>query len=149
MAVSKKGRKNRSRQEMLITFRGKTQTLVQWGEETGINWKLIHARIHISKWTVDKALTLPADKANKNKSKLTMLTINGESKSLTEWADVANCSRLRIWQRLRRGCSPEDAVFGETDSRGRKPSRVKEWKPPPIIPEVEIDPGPLPFGIAN
>jgi len=43
-----------------ITFNGKTQSLIEWSEELGINHHTISTRLHRQKWSVEKTLTFPA-----------------------------------------------------------------------------------------
>ncbi len=45
-----------------ITFKGKTQTITDWGIETGISRDLLAARIGRLAWSVEKALTTPTKK---------------------------------------------------------------------------------------
>jgi hypothetical protein len=48
------------RSNRVVTFNGKTQTLVEWGEETGHGMRRLAARLKLG-WTVERALTLPAN----------------------------------------------------------------------------------------
>lgn len=45
----------------ILTFGGKTMTLVEWEIETGIRMELIRGRIDRCGWSVAKALTTPTD----------------------------------------------------------------------------------------
>lgn len=50
-----------TRRNIFVTLGGKTMTLVQWSEETGINYATLWHRIHF--WNdVERALTQPVDK---------------------------------------------------------------------------------------
>ena len=49
-----------------LTFKGKTQCLVDWAEELGIKPITLHARIRQYGWSVERALTTPV-KARKTK----------------------------------------------------------------------------------
>lgn len=51
---------NNKRNNRLITFDGRTQTLQQWSRETGIHYRTINSRLDLMKWPVPKALTTPA-----------------------------------------------------------------------------------------
>lgn len=46
----------------LITHNGKTQSLVSWADETGINQRTLYARISRLGWSIEKALTVPTAK---------------------------------------------------------------------------------------
>ena len=53
---------NNTRRNRRITLNGKTMTLKQWEEETGINSTLITARIDRLGWSEERALTEPVKK---------------------------------------------------------------------------------------
>ncbi len=55
---------NNRRSNRLLIFNGKTQTLQQWGEQTGIGWSAICQRIDKLGWTVERALTTPLRSGN-------------------------------------------------------------------------------------
>lgn len=44
---------------IVITFRGRTQPLVVWSEETGIPYPTLFARLRYRGWSVERALTTP------------------------------------------------------------------------------------------
>jgi hypothetical protein len=50
---------NNSRRNIVITFRGKTQTLAQWTQELGLPYEKIRERIKKLNWSVEKAFTTP------------------------------------------------------------------------------------------
>lgn len=54
-----KKQSNNTRQNLMITFNGKTQTLTQWCEELKLNYYTIWSRISKRKWKIEKALTIP------------------------------------------------------------------------------------------
>jgi hypothetical protein len=47
------------RSNRFITYNGKTQTLSQWAEETGINLRTIKSRVDIRGWSIEQALSTP------------------------------------------------------------------------------------------
>lgn len=51
---------NNRRNNTFITYKGKTQTLQQWADETGIYKNTISMRINHYGWSVEKALTTPS-----------------------------------------------------------------------------------------
>lgn len=55
--VSYKEQNNNTSRNRLITYNGKTQTIAQWAEETGIKYGTLIARINRSHWNVERALT--------------------------------------------------------------------------------------------
>lgn len=58
--ASKKTQARNRRNNRLITFDGKTLTLAEWSEITGLQAMTIKDRISRYGWTVEKALTRPA-----------------------------------------------------------------------------------------
>lgn len=58
-ATRKEQARNR-RNNSLITFNGKTQTMAEWAEETGIKIGTLWARINQTHWPIERALTEPA-----------------------------------------------------------------------------------------
>ena len=50
---------NNKRNNVTVTFNGKTQTLAQWSAELGINYFTLYRRIVTSGWDVEAALTKP------------------------------------------------------------------------------------------
>jgi hypothetical protein len=55
-----KTQSNNRRSNTLITYKGRTQTLQQWADETGIYSGTISMRINHYGWSVEKALTTPS-----------------------------------------------------------------------------------------
>lgn len=47
------------RNNRIITWNGRTQTLPAWAEETGIPYHTLKARLFVLKWPVEEALTTP------------------------------------------------------------------------------------------
>ena len=57
--ATKKEQANNKRNNIKITYKGKTQNLKQWTEELGLNYKLTHKRIKYLGWPIEKALETP------------------------------------------------------------------------------------------
>lgn len=55
-----KEQQNNKRSNDMITFNGKTMTIKQWSEETGIKYLVLWRRIKKFHWDIERALTLPA-----------------------------------------------------------------------------------------
>lgn len=53
--VTQKEQQNNRRNNHLITYNGKTQTLAQWADEIGLSYKTIQSRIKRG-WNIEKAL---------------------------------------------------------------------------------------------
>ena len=59
--ATQKEQANNRQSNHLLTFNGKTQTIVQWADETGIKSATIARRLKKG-WSVEKALTTPTQK---------------------------------------------------------------------------------------
>lgn len=80
--VSRKEQANNRSSNHFLTYNGKTMTIMQWSEETGLDYNCINQRIQAG-WPVDKALTAPVQ----NTHTPVNITFNGETKRLYEWAN--------------------------------------------------------------
>lgn len=56
-ATAKQQSRNR-RSNLLLTFNGKTQCVIEWVEEIGLTFGVLHNRLEMG-WTVERALTQP------------------------------------------------------------------------------------------
>lgn len=63
--VDAKSQANNKRSNHWITYNGKTQTMMQWAEELGINYYVIRSRLNSYHWSVEKTFTTPVRKAIK------------------------------------------------------------------------------------
>lgn len=57
--VTPKENANNKRNNHLISFNGKTQTMAQWADELGINHKTLRSRFSTLRWSTEEALTTP------------------------------------------------------------------------------------------
>lgn len=60
--VDMKTQCNNRRSNRMITYNGKTQTMSQWADELGINYRTLKSRINQMKWSIDKAFNEPIRK---------------------------------------------------------------------------------------
>jgi hypothetical protein len=70
-----------------------------------------------------------ADKRAQGRNRRTnrILTINEVSKCIVEWAESEHISSLLIWQRLTRGWSEEESVFGRSKAMAREERKRTKW----------------------
>jgi hypothetical protein len=57
-----------TRRNHFLTFSGRTQTIADWSEETGIRQGTIWIRLSKLKWSVEKTLSTPTRPLNRNPS---------------------------------------------------------------------------------
>ena len=55
--ATSKEQANNTTKNHLITYNGKTQTMAQWAEETGIKYTTLRARINQYHWSIERSLT--------------------------------------------------------------------------------------------
>lgn len=60
-----KVQENNKRNNVTMTFNGKTLTVAQWADETGIGYQTIRARMKMG-WTPEDVLTLPVSKIRRS-----------------------------------------------------------------------------------
>lgn len=65
--VTMKVQQNNRSNNRLLEYNGQTLTLSEWSDKTGINLKVLHARLNKLGWSVKKALTKPLRKVVWNK----------------------------------------------------------------------------------
>lgn len=76
-ATPKEQSRNR-RSNVLLTHNGKTQTVVEWSEETGISKYALLQRIQKLKWSTEEALTRPVQE-QRSRGPATTEACNGET----------------------------------------------------------------------
>lgn len=67
--ATQKVQQNNRRNNRLITYNGKTQTIAQWAGETNMDRSTLRRRL-IRGWSVEKTLTTPTRKLNANKKEV-------------------------------------------------------------------------------
>jgi len=56
--ANKSEQANNRRSNVIVSYKGKSQTLKQWTDELGLNYKNIHKRIVYRGWSIEDAFTL-------------------------------------------------------------------------------------------
>lgn len=95
------------RNTLRLAFQGDTKTAIEWSEITGIPYRTLCFRIR-SGWSPERCL----EETVKSPSRTgpTLITLNGETNSLSEWAAITGLKRTTIGMRLQKGWSPENAL---------------------------------------
>lgn len=91
---------------VFLVFNGQRKTIAEWGEITGLGGKLIWQRINDLGWSVEKALTTPADSRPKN----TPITAFGETKTAQQWSAKHGVPAYQIRRRILNEWDTERAV---------------------------------------
>ncbi len=71
---------NNTRLNNLLTYKGVTKTMAQWGRELGFPSYLLGLRITRYGWSIEKAFETPLISRNR------FITFNGKTQTITEWA---------------------------------------------------------------
>ncbi len=91
------------RNNHLLTHDGETKTLVEWAEKTGLCAGTILSRIRRDGLSVSEALTRSVDRGRRCSNNL--LTLNGRTQSITNWANELGVLRATLSARLKAGWS--------------------------------------------
>lgn len=119
--VLPKEQQNNRSSNVILEFRGKSQTMQQWCDELGLSKALVRTRLFEYGLSIEEALTRPlrAHLANLrddiSRSGAKPLTVNGETHTLNEWARRIGISRTTLSGRIKRW-GAEMAVSGNMPS---------------------------------
>lgn len=102
---------NRNRRNTVqVTALGRTMTIGEWAEETGLSYALIAGRL-FSGWAPDAAVTEPA------KSPVVNITYEGRTMPLQQWAAELGISKGTLWNRVRKFRWPLERALVPGDQR--------------------------------
>jgi hypothetical protein len=88
--ATRKEQANNTSENILIDYKGKTQTLHQWCDELEMNYSTTYARLFTRDWDVETAFTAPHVRPVK------MVTHNGETKNVSQWSRDLNIPNSTI-----------------------------------------------------
>lgn len=100
---------NNKRQNRVVEFQGRSQTLAQWAQEYGIDWHVLRARLDRYGWSIEEALTTPVGERGYNRN-TRYLTFQGRTQSVSAWAREVGLARRTIRNRLAKGWPLEKAL---------------------------------------
>ena len=92
--VTMKVQQNNKQNSRLITYKGKTQTLAQWCNELGLNYRRIQSRLNLHHWSIEKALETNCD------TRLRIIKYKNKTQSLTDWCKELNLDYIITWNRI-------------------------------------------------
>ena len=94
---------NNKRNNYLITYKKRTQTLAQWARETGLEACTILQRLEVRFWSEEKALTTPVKKT-------APLIFNGRMQTLKEWSRETGIPYGTLYERAGKGWSAKEVL---------------------------------------
>lgn len=102
------------RTNRLIEVDGETKTLAEWAELSGNHGEVIRARIARGVEPKHAVFDPPMSGRERTRRKRTnrLITIDGVTRCLADWAELSGTHSATIAGRLRRGWSPKTAVSG-------------------------------------
>ena len=89
---------NNTRRTIKLTYNGKTLSRTQWDRELGFPKGRVRWR-HENGWSIEEIVTIPFQRGDE--SKITKLTHEGKTLSITEWAKITGIPRNRIAGRVK------------------------------------------------
>lgn len=92
--VTMKIQQNNKRNSHLINYNGRTQSLAQWCDELGLNYRRTQTRFNAYHWTVEKAFEIKGD------TRVKMITYRGKTQSLAAWCNELQLDYLNTWKRI-------------------------------------------------
>lgn len=135
--------------ERLITFKGETRNLSDWGKRLGISYQTIADRLDILGWPIERALTLPRQQRGGHNRKF--YTYNGITDTLTGWANRTGIPHDTLHMRIKNGwpieqaltqplrISPQRARYKRNAELIAKMAEVFNHNPPPATWECPQD----------
>lgn len=94
--VTMKEQSRNTRRTHYLTYNGQTKSLTDWADEMQMSRSALDARINQRRWDVEKALTTEV----KTAARPYYLTYNGQTKSITEWANEVGISKGTLRRRI-------------------------------------------------
>ena len=94
--VTMKEQSRNTRRTHYLTYNGQTKPLTDWADEMQIPRFVLDTRINKLGWSVEKALTTKVKNANRP----CYLTLNGITKTITEWANETGIPKGTLLHRI-------------------------------------------------
>lgn len=94
--VTMKEQSRNTRRTHYLTYNGQTKPLTDWADEMQIPRFVLDTRINKLGWSVEKALTTKVKNANRP----CYLTLNGITKTITEWANETGIPKGTLRHRI-------------------------------------------------
>lgn len=109
-ATAKEQARNR-RNNRMLTYNGETLPMSVWAERLGIRRGTLKMRLDTHGWSVDRALSMSGiQRSNVGAPPTRMLTVDGVTRPLVDWARDAGMARETLMWRIDRNWSVERAL---------------------------------------
>lgn len=108
-----------TRNNRMVTANGKTQTLIEWAKESGINQGAIRVRLELG-WVPERAVSEPVELGrNQFNGKITTIEYAGESWTINRWSKEIGIPAATIRRRFMAGW-PITAVLAGRSFQGTR-----------------------------
>lgn len=119
--ISRKRQMNNTRYNHLLTYKGKTMSMMDWSEYLEIPYSRIRTRINTFGWSIEKTFEV-----EKIKKAHLIITCGNESMSIKEWSKKTGLCVNTIHTRLRKQDWTIEQVLFSPKLKGReKPPTIK------------------------
>lgn len=108
--VTPKENSNNKSNNKFYTIGGVTKTYSQWAEEIGISKSTFKQRLDHG-WKPEEMFSEQRKRECVRKYTGETLTINGITKSQSEWADIIGISRATLWDRVEQNWSDDELLM--------------------------------------
>jgi hypothetical protein len=98
---------NNRRDNHVIQWDGRSQTLTQWARELGIGWATLLSRL--DRWGLPRAFTEPLNVAKRTQLR-PLITHNGKTQSVSDWARELGLKYTTLKARLDKGFAVDAAL---------------------------------------
>lgn len=99
-------------------YDGKNLTLIEWSDHTGIPRKTLFNRLQRG-WSIKKTLTEKSIKGRNQSYEKNLVTFNGKSQTIKEWADELGIKQGTLQDRLNRYKWPLERALTSEIIKGR------------------------------
>jgi len=110
--ATRKEQNTNQRSNHHVSFKGKTQSILQWAKEYDLKYGTLYHRLFNLRWPIEQALTTPL--AAKTPSSI---TFNGKTQSIPQWAEEYDLKYVTLFSRLRKGWPIEQALKTKVERR--------------------------------
>lgn len=117
-ATSRQQHRNK-RTNVMLTFNSETMCMEDWAKVLGLKPTTIQGRLKAG-WSVEQALSTPPTHNPPRPKVFTLLTHQGKTQRLIDWAKELGIKDTTLGERLRSGWSVEQALMTPVEPRKRR-----------------------------
>lgn len=104
---------NNKRNNVLLTYKGVTKSILQWSKELGVSYNTLHNRYH-NGWDLNRMFEQRFKKVDD------ILTVHGDSATASEWSILTDIPMKILVRRKRAGWNDIDNLSTPALNRGKR-----------------------------